>query len=271
MEQKKGDEAMKKTAVITGGSGGIGLAAADALSEAGYAVYELSRGGKSRAGVVHITADVTDERAIQRALEEVCRKAGRIDVAVSNAGFGISGATEFTGIDEARRLFDVNLFGAAAFAKAALPYLRETRGRLIFVGSVAGQISIPFQSYYSASKAAVLSLCEAIRNEVRPFGVSACCMMPGDVRTGFTAARSRSTTGDDLYAGRIARSVAVMEKDEQNGMPPRTVARAIVRAAKRRRVAPVYTVGAGYKLLVFLTRLLPRSLTNYIVGLIYAR
>lgn len=262
---------MDKIAVITGGSSGIGLATADRLAGQGYTVYELSRSGGDRPGIRHLSADVTDEAAVQDALHAVIEQAGRIDLAVSNAGFGISGATEYTPIDDAKRLFDVNFFGAAAFARAALPYLRATRGRLIFVGSVAGLVSIPFQSYYSASKAALTSLCDAIRNEVRPFGVTACCVMPGDVHTGFTDARDRLADGDDIYGGRIERSVAVMEKDEKNGMPPDAVARVICRAAAKKRVAPLYTAGTSYKLLVFLMRLLPRSLCNYIVGLLYAR
>lgn len=262
---------MKKVVVITGGSSGIGKAAARMLYEAGYAVYELSRSGQDTGEIRHLTADVTDEASLQRALKEVHDTEGHIDIIVSNAGFGISGATEFTGMDEAKRLMDVNFFGTAAFVKAAMPYLRQTKGRVILVSSVAGQISIPFQSYYSISKAAVNSLCEALRNEVRPFGVSVCSLMPGDVQTGFTAARDRSIEGDDVYDGRIERSVSVMEKDEQNGMPPETVAKAIVKAAGRRRVAPLYTVGGSYKVLVFLTRLMPRSLVSWAVGKIYAK
>lgn len=262
---------MRRVAVITGGSSGIGRATCQLLGQAGYTVYELSRRGGDQAGVAHIKTDVTDDKEVARALGTIHAAEKRIDLVVSNAGMGISGATEFTDIAEAKALFDVNFFGAAAFVKAAAPYLRQSRGRAIFVGSVAGQIAIPFQSYYSASKAALLSLCEAMRGELRPFGVSLCCLMPGDVRTGFTAARARSTQGDDLYKGRIARSVAVMEKDEQSGMPPEQVAKAVLKAARRRRVAPLYTVGGAYKLLVFLTRLLPRSLANYIVGRIYAR
>ena len=102
-----------------------------------------------------------------------------------------------------------------------LPILRKQGyGRIVNLSSVAGSIPIPFQTYYSASKAAINSYTMATANEVRPFGVQVCCVQPGDIRTGFTAARQKNPMGDDVYGGRIARSVAGMEKDEQNGMTP---------------------------------------------------
>jgi Short-chain dehydrogenases of various substrate specificities len=262
---------LKKVAVITGGSGGIGKAVARRFLQGGYIVYELSRKGKDADGIIHLTADVTDPAAVEASFAKVYKAQGRIDIVVSNAGFGISGATEFTPIEEAKRLFDVNFFGMAASAKTAIPYLRETKGRIISTSSAAGAIPIPFQSYYSASKAAINALCEAIRCEVRPFGVTACCVLPGDVKTGFTEARDKDHAGDDVYQGRIERSVSTMEKDEQNGMTPEYVANNIFRIAQKKSVRPFYTIGFGYILLSFFARALPRSLVNRLVGMIYAK
>ena len=262
---------MKKVAVVTGGSGGIGKAVAQRLLESGYTVYEISRSGQSENGIAHRTADVTDEATVEAVFSDIHKEQGRIDLVVNNAGFGISGATEFTSIKDAERLFSVNFFGTAASIKASVRYLRETRGRIINISSVAGAIPIPFQSYYSASKAAVNALCEAVRCEVRPFGVTACCVLPGDVKTGFTEVREKDHVGDDVYQGRIERSVSMMEKDEQNGMSPAYVANRVLKIAQKKRVRLYYTVGFAYVLLSFAARVFPRRLVNRLVGMIYAK
>jgi NAD(P)-dependent dehydrogenase (short-subunit alcohol dehydrogenase family) len=259
-----------KVILITGGSGGIGRAAAAELARLGHIVHELSRRETSLPGVTHLHADVTDESSVARAVGAVIASAGRLDVLVCNAGTGISGAVEFGELSAARRLFDVNFFGAAGAVRAALPHLRRSGGRIVFVSSVAAALPIPFQAYYSAAKAAVNALALALRSEVRPFGVSVCAVMPGDTGTGFTLAREKSDAGDDIYSGRIAKSVAVMERDEKSGMTPERVARVIVRVALRRSVAPLYTAGGKYKLFVMLSRLLPARICSAIVGALYA-
>ena len=191
----------------------------------------------------------------------------RVDLLVNNAGFGISGAVECTGEAEMRRQFDLNFFAWVTVIQAALPALRESRGRILNISSAAAVFSIPFQSFYSATKVAVESLTCAMRSELAPFGITVGALRLGDVKTGFTAARQKSGSGDDLYAGRIARSVAVMERGEQNGMPP--VAAAVVRAAHKKRLPPVTTVGAKYKLLCGLNKLLPLSAVTALVAKIY--
>lgn len=153
--------------------------------------------------------------------------------------------------------------------QAALPALRESRGRILNISSAAAVFSIPFQSFYSATKAAVESLTCALRSELAPFGITVGALRLGDVKTGFTAARQKSGSGDDLYAGRIARSVAVMERDEQNGMPPAAIAAAVVRAAHKKHLPPVTTVGAKYKLLCGVNKLLPLSAVTALVAKIY--
>ena len=140
-----------RTLLITGGSSGIGLAAVQLFVEKGWQVFELSRSGKSSDSVCHVSCDVTDEESVIRALDEVKKQVQTIDVVISNAGFGISGAIEFTSSQEAHRQFDVNFFGAFYLVKNVLPILREQRkGRILFTSSVAADLSIPYQSFYSA-------------------------------------------------------------------------------------------------------------------------
>ena len=262
---------MKRVAVVTGGTSGIGLATANALRDAGANVYVLSRHAAELPGLAHIAADVSDERSVSEAIASVYEREGRLDVLVNNAGFGISGAAEFTQNEDARRLLDVNLFGMVNATKAALPLMRaQGGGRIVNVSSVAAPLCIPFQAWYSVSKAAINAYTLALSNEVKPFGVSVCAVMPGDIRTGFTAAREKSHAGDDVYGGRIARSVAKMEKDEKNGMAPEVAGRFLARVALKKRVKPYYAIGASYKLFVMLSRLLPCRLIAWLLGLLYS-
>ena len=147
--------------------------------------------------------------------------------------------------------------------------MRERKaGRIIFTSSVAAVLSIPYQSFYSASKAAINALALALQNEVRAFGIHVSVLMPGDVSTGFTAARKKSEDGMDAY-GNIHKAVAAMEKDEQGGMSPRRMAQHLYHIATRRCPAPQYVGGTQYAVFCFLDRILPKRFVNWIVGLLY--
>lgn len=263
---------MQKVAVITGGSSGIGLSTARALHQKGCKVYELSRRSFSDPCLTHICADVTIESQIASAMEKILQAEGHIDIVINNAGFGISGAVEFTETEEAQRQFDVNFFGMVRVNHVFLPQMRKQGyGRIVNISSVASPIPIPFQTYYSAAKAAIDSYCMALANELRPYHITVCAIRPGDIRTGFTAAREKSVAGDKEYHGRISRSVFKMERDEQNGMRPDKAGRFISRIALKKNSKPLVTIGLSYRLFTVLAKLLPCRLLNYIVGLLYAK
>jgi short-subunit dehydrogenase len=151
-------------------------------------------------------------------------------------------------------------------------YRRERgSGRIVNVRSVAAPAAIPFQTFYSCSKAAINDYTLALANEVRPYGVTVCAVQPGDIRTGFTDARRKNPEGDDAYGGRIARSVAGMEKDERGGMAPEKAGAMIASVALRKNSKPVMALGFSYKFLCVLIKLLPVRLVNWLVGLLYAR
>lgn len=262
----------KKIAVLTGGTSGIGMQTALALKSAGYTVYELSRRAQGVEGLNHLVADVTDEAAVKKAVDEIVAREGKIDVLVNNAGFGISGAVEFTKTEDVKRLFDTNFFGMVNMNRAVVPVMREAgQGRIVNISSVAGQIPIPFQTYYSAAKAATNSYTMALANELRPYGVTVCAVQPGDIKTGFTKAREKTVDGDDVYGGRIGRSVSRMEHDEQTGMDPAVAGKFIANVAMKKKVSPIYTIGASYSFLTFLTRLMSWKTMNKIIGAIYAK
>ena len=256
---------MSKVVIVTGGTSGIGLAAVNALREKGCRVYALSRHGD-------IVCDVSDEASVKAAVQQVLDKEGRIDVLVNCAGFGISGAAELTPLDTAKRQLDVNLFGTANMVNAVIPAMRaQGSGRIVNTGSVAGFVPIPFQTWYSASKAAVQSYTMAMGNELRPFGITLCAVLPGDTRTGFTAARNKIDDPQDLYQGRIARSVARMEHDEQTGVPAETVGALIAKVALKKHVKPLYIPGFGYNAVNVLIRILPSGLANKLIGMLYSK
>ncbi len=261
---------MKRVCILTGGSNGIGKATAELLAKNGFTVYEFSRSGADAGEIRHIAADVTNAEQVRAGVQRVLDEQGQIDLLVNNAGFGISGAVEFTDPADAYAQLNVNFFGALHCIQAVLPSMRAQKsGHIVNVSSVAAPIAIPFQAFYSATKSATNALTLSLRNEVKSFGIRVCAVMPGDVKTGFTAARKKSLAGADVYGKALDHAVSVMEHDEQNGMPPLLVAKSILRAAAEPNPRALRTVGAQYRVFVALAKLLPSSWTNALVGMIY--
>jgi len=255
-----------KTVVISGASNGIGLACALEFAKNGWRVYDLSRRGVSHDGILHLTADVTDAKAVETALAQI----DHIDVLIVNAGFGISGAIEFTDSTAVEKQLAVNFIGAHNCVKAAIPKLRESGGHILFTSSVAGILSIPFQSFYSAGKAAVNSYACALANELKPFGIKVCALMLGDAKTGFTEKREKAPIENALYGEIIAKSVAQMEHDEQNGMAPEAIAKVFYKTALQKHPKPLKVVGFQYKAFAVLQKFLPIRLVNWLLGRMYA-
>ena len=260
-----------KTMMITGGSSGIGKATAELFAKNGYKVYELSRRTPSEPaeGIKHITCDVTDVEACRKAVEQVVDADGKIDVLISNAGMGISGAVEFTSTEDVHRQMEVNFFGAVNITQAVLPYMRRAQGgKIIFVSSVMAAYGLPFQAFYSASKFALNGFAQALTNEVRPFNVKVAVLMPGDVKTGFTDARKKELEGADAYP-HMVKAVQTMEHDEQHGIAPERMARKLFSLAQSENPEPTSTVGFMYKAFLFLGRMFPQRLINYVISKMY--
>lgn len=260
-----------KTVIVTGASSGIGLATAKLFSENGCSVYDFSRSGKDNGKIIHITCDVTDEESVRNAVSCVIEKEGKIDVLVNNAGFGISGAAENTDTAKAKKQFDVNFFGTFNVSKAVIPFMRDKNsGMIINISSMAAPLAIPFQLFYSASKSAINSLTLALANEVRPFGIKVCAVMPGDVKTGFTAAREKDSDSG-FYSKVLNKSVSVMEHDEQNGMSPDEIAKKVYKLSLQKNPKPISSVGLQYQTFAVLAKVLPVRAVNYIISQLYAK
>lgn len=255
--------------VITGASQGIGKAVASLLASQGNTVFDFSRHGVSSSGITHVFCDVTDEESVRAAVQTVLSQASSIDLLVCNAGFGIAGAVECTRMADADRQFRVNFFGALSAVQAVLPSMRAQRhGRILFISSVAAVFSIPFQSFYSATKAALNSMALALRSEVADYGIQVSVVQLGDVASNFTAARKTDWTGEDIYPC-MRSSIQSMEHDEQSGMTPEYVANRVGHLLCKRSLPPVYTVGSIYRLFVFIQRFLPLRFIRWAVTKMY--
>ena len=261
-----------KTAVITGASRGIGLELAKFLMKDGYFVYCLSRSAPNQEEIDdmlmfrHVECDVSDETSIKKACAEILEEAESIDILVNNAGIGVGGSIEHTAASCAKRIININLLGVVLVTSKLLPKLHESKGRIVNISSVGGVFALPYQALYSATKAGVISFSDALRNELRPFGVRVMTVLPADVKTDF----SRTSNIDDgVYAEFSKKSIAKMERDEQNGMTPRYVARKTYRAMRRRRMPQQRVIGRGFGVLMFLTRFAPKRFVNWLVFKLY--
>ena len=257
-------------AVVTGASKGIGLAMAQSLGRQGYRVCGQSRRPGSAGGMEWIPCDVTDRKLVQNAFDEIFSRASHIDVLVNNAGMGISGAVEYTSEEELHRQLEVNFFGAVACTQQVIGPMRERgKGRILFTSSLAAIFPLPFQSFYSVSKAGIDAFSDALRLELKPFGVETSVLLLNDVRTEFTDSRQKTCQGDTVYGGRITKSVGKMEQSERSGMLPDQVAEAMVRLLRRRRLPPHKIIGAGNELLGVLYRILPAKTMLWLLSKLY--
>ncbi len=263
-----------KIAVVTGASSGIGLAIASFLHSHGYKVYGVSRTYPPvDYEFEYLLCDLADPEAIESVYSRFLTKENHVDILVNCAGMGIGGAIEETPVDDYDRIFQVNVKGLFLFTKAMLPLIRQAENAKIFnIGSVAGSLVLPFQAFYSMTKASVAAFSEALRNELRPFGIQVTTILPGDTKTGFTANRIKNEIVESsLYRERQLHSLKKMETDEISGKSPDSVAKVIYRLAGRKSLPVSYTVGCEYKLFLFLQRILPKRLVNWILFQMYGK
>ena len=257
-----------KIVVITGASAGIGKATAKYFTDRGDKVYNLSR--RNNPNTENIKTDVSNRQNVFDSVNEVFQRENRIDVLVNCAGFGIAGAVETAKEEDIKKIFDVNFMGTVYPIQAVLPYMRSQQsGSIINVSSAGAPLSLPFQAFYSSTKSAISTLTEALKIEVAPYNIKVCAVLPGDIVTEFTDKRETFIPSNDAYKERVASSVGKMSKDERNGMSPDTIAKLIYKMAYKKN-PPVYVVGGlSYKILVRLSKVLPKSLVVFLIGKLY--
>src|SRR3954447_17408355 len=224
-----------RVALVTGASSGIGEAAARELAAAGFTVYGTSRraaAGEEREGVRFLPLDVTDDDSVATAVREVLGRSGRIDVLVNNAGLGVAGAAEESSIEQARALFDTNVFGSIRMTRAVLPQMRrQGSGRIINLSSVLGLVPAPFSALYSATKHAMEGYSESLDHEVREHGIRVLLVEPGYTRTSFDANSIPADKPLAVYARRREALDTLLAEAIRGGDEPSVVADAIVAAA----------------------------------------
>lgn len=257
---------MTKAIVITGASSGIGKVTANYLHSKGYKIYGLNRSAIDDDNITYIRCDVTNKEDVENAFLSI---QDDIYAVINNAGIGISGAIEYTNITDVETIINVNVIGVVNVSQVAIKYLRKTKGRIINIGSVAGDLTIPFQTFYSMTKVAIERFSEGLNMELKPFGIKVTTILPGDTKSSFSKNRKKSEEKDDLYGMRIVKSIEKMEKDEENGKDPITVARVIEKVLRKKNPPIKVTVGLEYKFFVFLKRLLPNRIINYFLYKFY--
>lgn len=265
-----------KKAIVTGGSSGIGHALVNILLNAGVEVVSLARSRADFSGHLHadnlwqISCDICDEANLEAAFQEISDKWDYCDVLFSNAGFGISGTVASTEKEQIIKQFDVNFFSAVTVIQNCLPLLRKApHPRIVLTSSVAGEISIPYQTFYSASKASLNFLALALNTELKSDEIKTIAVMPGDCQTQFTERREKNPETWACYARSEERSISKMEEDERNGYPPEFVARSLYRYARKERPKALYGVGFTYRSLLLAYKLLPLRLSSWVVSKMY--
>jgi NAD(P)-dependent dehydrogenase (short-subunit alcohol dehydrogenase family) len=268
-------------ALVTGGSSGIGERTAIRLLEAGFTTYAVARRVErmtdlEQSGVSTFAMDVTDDASMTAGLERIVGEHGRVDVLVNNAGYGSYGAVENVPIDEARRQFEVNVFGMARLIQLVTPGMREQKsGRIINISSIGGKYYEPLGAWYHATKFAVEGFSDSLRLELAPYGIRVVIIEPGPIRTEWNAiardglVESSAGTAYEQQAEGVRARMATGDQPRLSSGPD-VVAQKIVKAATAGRPRTRYPVGRGAGSIVTARRLLPDRAMDAVISRLYS-
>jgi NAD(P)-dependent dehydrogenase (short-subunit alcohol dehydrogenase family) len=246
-------------ALVTGASSGIGLETSLLLARNGFYTYATTRKSESDSNPVTnaakkenislktIQLDVDNDISVRNCVDTILSEKGRIDVAVNNAGYALGGALEETSIEEARKQFETNFFGAVRVMQATIPIMRkQRRGRIVNITSMGGRIAIPLDPFYHGSKFALEGLSESIQYELEPLGIKIILIEPGAVRTNFWSNikfANRAHSPSSQYSQLESKMSTAFEKMEENAIHPSEVAKVILKAVTSDDPQLRYTVG----------------------------
>ncbi len=254
-----------RTAIVVGGSSGIGCETVLRLTESGWNVFNISRTPCINIKVNNISADVTDEQAFTH-IKNTAESCG-LGLLVYSAGCSMAAPIEYAAESDYRYLFEVNFFGALKAVQAAVPYMKKNGGRIILVGSLGGDIPIVFDSFYSASKAALEMLARGLEQELSSCGIKVTACLPGGTATGFTFKRKIYPAGEcGGYGKKLEKAVESLAKIEQGGMSAAAVADDIFKVINSDNPPLIKTCGVKNTAYRFLSRVLPEKLTLHITG-----
>jgi NAD(P)-dependent dehydrogenase (short-subunit alcohol dehydrogenase family) len=274
---------ISKAVLITGCSTGIGRATAERLAQRGLTVYASARRPESiedlkQVGCRTLALDVTDEESMRAAVQEVERAEGAVGALVNNAGYSQSGAVETVALDDVRRQFETNVFGLLRMCQLALPAMRrQGHGRIVNVSSMGGKLTFPGGGIYHATKHAVEAISDAMRFEVRDFGVEVSVIEPGLIKTSFAETSVGSVSYEDGPYAEFNTAVAAATAGAYEGPlarlggGPEAVAEVIEKAITARRPRTRYKVTASARLLMAQRALLPDRAWDAVVGTSFPR
>jgi NAD(P)-dependent dehydrogenase (short-subunit alcohol dehydrogenase family) len=236
---------MSKTVLVTGASSGLGKAIAQAFRQNGYSVFGTSRNPhNSTEGVQMLAMDLEDNASIQAAIGYIDRTNGQLDILVNNAGIGIAGPLEESSLQDVQKVFNTNVIGTVGVCQAALPLMRrQGHGKIFNISSIGARVGLPYRGIYCATKSSIDLITEALRIEVQPFGIQACCIHAGDLKTNINANRLKSYRKGGPYAASFERVYRSIDEEVDRGLPAEVVARKILLLAKQHHLRPYYAVG----------------------------
>ncbi len=262
--------------LITGASTGFGKATAERLAQAGMRVFGTSRkadppsalsaDSPESGSITMVRLDVQKDEEVRACVDAVVQKTGRVDTLLNNAGYSLCGAVEENTLEEVIDLFQTNYFGYIRMIREVLPVMRQQgSGRIINVGSLAGVVGVPFHTHYSATKFALEGLSEALRMEVRPYGVHVSLIEPSDFKTEGSDARVYPKEPIDAYLATRQRAVNIMIESEQSGPGPERFAALVERILKDPSPRLRYGVGGDAQWVPWARRLLPHRAIEYFI------
>ena len=255
---------MSKVVFITGISSGFGKDTSSYLAQKGYKVYGTCRKACEHDPLVNILyLDVTDSVAVEKCINQVLEKEGKIDVLINNAGMHTGGAIEVASYEDIRLQMETNFMGIIHTIKSVLPAMRkQAKGTIVNIGSIGGLMGLPFQGFYSASKFAIEGLSEVLRMELRQFNIKIVVINPGDFNTNNTVNRINifKTDINKAYEEQFRKTLTIIENDENRGWKPEILARKIYKILQKKRPANRYVIASfEQKLAVVVKRILPGS------------
>lgn len=238
----------KQIAIVTGGSSGIGKSIAHTLSKNGYKVYATSRNPTSvqlNEQFIYLKMDVQNDKSVSDAVQEVITQEGQIDVLINCAGLGINGPIEETPIEMIKGVFETNFYGIVRTSQAVLPFMRKAKsGFIINISSIAGEFGLPLRGYYSASKSSVEMLTEALRMEVKQFGIRVCSVQPGDFATNISANRPTAEVKEtSAYRPMFDKINEQVNEEVAEAKDPIVVGEGILKILKQKSPEVRYRIG----------------------------
>jgi NAD(P)-dependent dehydrogenase (short-subunit alcohol dehydrogenase family) len=267
---------MSEVVLITGASSGIGKAAAKLLLLRGYKVYAGARRVDNLKELEYLGArimrlDVTEEDSLKSAVQSVIDGEGRLDILINNAGYGAHGAVEDIPMAEARRQFDVNLFGLARLTQLVLPAMRARgSGKIVNISSIAGKISMPLGGWYNASKHALEAYSDALRLEAGRYGIKVILIEPGAIKTEWdnvALVNLAKYSGSGPYAAMTEKLTSRFRAAYRKSAPgPEVVAEVVLRSLRAARPAARYAVPFQSRVLLFLKRALPDRVWDAVIN-----